>query len=95
MGSYKEEREVGYSKFGKIVKTCIACLVSFLVSMFGGLMLVWWDLEYRPTNSKLWMVPFGLILMVTPLIVWFSAFISDICSPEDSDLNHPVNNIVR
>ena len=65
------------------------------MSMIGGLMLVWWDLEYHPTNSELWMVPFGLILMVTPLIVWFSAFISDICRPEDSDLNHPVNNIVR
>lgn len=66
----------------KLVKGCtyVACLCSFLVSMLGGLILVWWEFEYHPTNSQQWMVPFGLILFGTPVIVWFSVLLSDICN---------------
>ncbi|XVF33096.1 hypothetical protein REPUB_Repub17cG0138800 [Reevesia pubescens] len=80
MDSNKEERfETKMKEPKKIVSTYIACLWSFLVSLTGGLMLAWWKYEYHPTNSQLWMVPFGLILFVTPLIIWFAIFVSDIC----------------
>ncbi|XWS35943.1 hypothetical protein CRYUN_Cryun20dG0040000 [Craigia yunnanensis] len=78
-----------------ILKTYIACLCSFLVSLSGGLMLAWWEYEYHPTNSQLWMVPFGLILFATPLIIWFAIFVSEICSftedvrPRDESVDDP------
>ncbi|KAK9279484.1 hypothetical protein L1049_013163 [Liquidambar formosana] len=87
MGSYKEERGAivhGKPKMMIIMKTCMACLCSFLVSIAGGLMLVWWEVEFHPTNTQLWMVPFGLIMFGTPVIVWFSIFLSDLCN-SDSD----------
>lgn len=39
-------------------------------------MLSYWQLRYHRTNSQLWMVPLGLILLITPAIVWLSIFIS-------------------
>ncbi|GAB4844650.1 hypothetical protein Ancab_038052, partial [Ancistrocladus abbreviatus] len=69
-------------------KACIACLISFLVSMAGVAILVWWQIDYHPTNSELWMVPIGLILFATPVIVWLSSIFSDFCCPprqEDRD----------
>lgn len=47
--------------------------------MAGGLLLLWWDYEYHPTNSQLWMVPFGLILFVTPVIACFAVVVSEAC----------------
>ncbi|XVE77328.1 hypothetical protein DITRI_Ditri13aG0053700 [Diplodiscus trichospermus] len=79
----------------KIVKTYIAFLWSFLVSLTGGLLLAWWEYEYHPTNSQLWMVPFGLILFATPLVIWLAIFVSDICSltedvkPPDGSADDP------
>ncbi|CAL5383213.1 unnamed protein product [Camellia sinensis] len=96
MGSYMEGRDIiSYNKFQKIVKGCISCLAWFLMSMVGGLILVWWEVNYHPSNSQQWMVPIGLILMVTPVIVWFAAFVSETCSPRESydgvsSLNQPV-----
>ncbi|GAB4861546.1 hypothetical protein Ancab_036738 [Ancistrocladus abbreviatus] len=66
-------------------KACVACLVSFLVSMTGGAILVWWEIDYHPTNSELWMVPFGLIMFATPVIVWFSSVFSDFCRPQNQE----------
>ena len=82
-------------KSKKILKTYIACLWSFLASLSRGLMLAWWEYEYHPTNSQLWMVPFGLIWFATPLIVWFAIFVSDIYSftedvrSRDDSVNDP------
>ncbi|KAK3014920.1 hypothetical protein RJ639_009884 [Escallonia herrerae] len=89
MGSNEEERELKYKRRQKIVKACIACLGSFLISMFGGLILAFWELKYHPTNSQLWMVPFGLVVFATPVIAWFSVFISDISTPEGVDASSP------
>ncbi|XVF72959.1 hypothetical protein PTKIN_Ptkin12aG0162200 [Pterospermum kingtungense] len=85
MGFDKEERcETKTKEQTKIGKPYIACLWSFLVSLAGALLLAYWEYEYHPTNSQLWMVPFGLILFVTPLIIWFAIFVSDIfCFPDD------------
>ncbi|MBA0617449.1 hypothetical protein Godav_026895 [Gossypium davidsonii] len=81
MGS--EEDKILESKMKgskKTMNTFMACLWSFLVSLGGGLLLAWWEYQYHPTNRQLWMVPFGLILFFTPLIVWFAIFVSDIFS---------------
>ncbi|XVE73644.1 hypothetical protein DITRI_Ditri11bG0135000 [Diplodiscus trichospermus] len=86
----------------KIVKTHIACLWSFLVSLAGGLMLAWWEYEYHPTNRQLWMVPFGLILFATPLIIWFAIFVSNICSftddvrtPDHGSVDHDPEKMMK
>ena len=60
----------------KFVKKTVACFVSFLVSLAGGFALAWWRCEYEPQDRELWMVPFGLVLLVTPAIVWFSVVFS-------------------
>lgn len=86
MGSYKEEKEASYLKVERsVVKTRAACFVSILVSVAGGLLLGWWEYQYHPTYSQLWMVPFGLILFSTPVIVWFSVVISHVCNSKDGD----------
>ncbi|PSS26250.1 Group XV phospholipase [Actinidia chinensis var. chinensis] len=97
MGSDQEERGTGISthRFRKIVKKCIACLASFLMSMVGGFVLVFWELKFHPTNSQLWMVPLGLILSITPVIACFTSFISDVRSSNQdgvSSPNQPVAN---
>lgn len=81
----KEEKDASHKEVQKIVKITIACFVSFLVSLAGGMLLAWWQYEYHPDNRQLWMVPFGLILFTTPAIVWFSVVFSDICTPNTND----------
>ncbi|GMI66739.1 hypothetical protein HRI_000343200 [Hibiscus trionum] len=80
-----------------IAKTYAACLWSFLVSLAGGLLLGWWEYEYHPENRQLWMVPFGLILFSTPVIIWFAIFVSDICScTEEADgSNHEPDKAIK
>ncbi|KAJ4825424.1 hypothetical protein Tsubulata_010350 [Turnera subulata] len=106
MGAYKEEEKnvANDQEAEKIVRSSIACLWSFLVSMVGGFVLVWWEYKYHATNSQLWMVPFGLILFVTPVIAWFAVLVSETCdSKEDREdikkkkkshqLNDSTNNV--
>lgn len=50
------------------------------VSLAGGVMLIWWEWCFHATNRQQWMVPLGLILFVTPILVCFSIFISDFLS---------------
>ncbi|WRX09260.1 Putative ATP-synthase-associated protein - like 1 [Theobroma cacao] len=102
MGSDKEESfETKAKEPKRVVKTYTACLWSFLVSLTGGLMLAWWEYEYHPTYRQLWMVPFGLILFTTPVIIWFAIFVSDICSftehvrPPDGSVHDPEKMIKK
>lgn len=97
--TYKEERDerhykevvVSSSRLRNIILgTCLNCLASLSISMVGGLMLLWWETHYHPANRQLWMVPFALILLVTPLFVCSAAFFSDLSNHESSDttINH-------
>lgn len=80
--TYDDEKEkYCWSNLKDIPERWIGCLGSFLVSLVGGVMLSYWEFKYHPTNSQLWMVPFGLILFFTPVIVCFSIFVSEICNP--------------
>ncbi|CAL0299185.1 unnamed protein product [Lupinus luteus] len=67
-----------------MTKPCLVILfLSLLISIVGVLMLGWWLHKYHPTNSQLWMVPFGFILFLTPLIVCLSlTTIPDWCISE-------------
>ncbi|KAF5743884.1 hypothetical protein HS088_TW08G00472 [Tripterygium wilfordii] len=79
MGRYKEERYVGSDQLEKqqIVKNSFNCMWLFCVSIAGGLVLGWWEHEYHPTNSHQWMVPLGLILFITPVLIWLAVFTSE------------------
>ncbi|KAM7472343.1 hypothetical protein LguiA_010526 [Lonicera macranthoides] len=94
MGSSKDERGGRETRCKKIVKRCIVCFGTFLISMVGGLTLGWWELRYHPTNSQLWMVPFGLVVFVTPAIIWFSIFISDVCNSKEDGNSSLENSVV-
>ncbi|KAK6777296.1 hypothetical protein RDI58_024013 [Solanum bulbocastanum] len=37
--------------------------------MGGGVILTWWSSKFHTSNRQLWMVPLGLILVVTPIII--------------------------
>lgn len=88
MGTNKE-RNIGSDKEFKYktLKKSIFWFVLFLVSLAGGLTLTWWRFKYQPNNIQLWMVPFSLLLLVTPAIVWFSLVFSDICTVKNNDQN--------
>ncbi|GMN42826.1 hypothetical protein TIFTF001_012034 [Ficus carica] len=88
MGTNKE-RNIGSDKEFKYktLKKSIFWFVLFLVSLAGGLTLTWWRFKYQPNNRQLWMVPFSLLLLVTPAIVWFSLVFSDICTVKNNDQN--------
>ncbi|KAK0580690.1 hypothetical protein LWI29_005109 [Acer saccharum] len=83
--SYKEERfeakqQGGSQSSQETTKTCMVCLWSLLVSLTGGLILGFWEYHYHQTNSQLWMIPFSLIMLVTPVMVWFAVLVSDVCN---------------
>ncbi|KAK7292860.1 hypothetical protein RJT34_15715 [Clitoria ternatea] len=86
MGSLKGGESGEYKKRQGLAKpyNLIICIMSLLISIGGGCLLGWWLHKYHPTNRQLWMVPFGLIVFLTPLIVCFSLFFSDLCV---SDIN--------
>lgn len=70
----------------KTMKMLIACFGSFLITMVGGLVLLLWEIKYHPSNSQLWMVPFGLIMFLTPVLACLAAFISDTVTTSSSQL---------
>lgn len=64
-----------------------AFLGSVLISLIGGLLLSYWEFKYHGTNSELWMVPVGLILFFTPVIVWSSVAVSEMISTTDINIS--------
>ncbi|KAI3444357.1 hypothetical protein Pfo_001022 [Paulownia fortunei] len=92
MASYEDVKVESERRFRRIVKTWIGCLGSFTLSLVGGLILAWWELNYHPTNDQQWMVPLGLILFVTPVIVWLAIFISDFCNSTDLYISTQINS---
>lgn len=70
----------------KTQKLLVLLLSSTLVSMVGGVILVYWIINYHPHNRELWMVPFGLIMFTTPPLVWFISIFADFCCPKEDQL---------
>jgi hypothetical protein len=62
-----------------ILSATVVSLVA--VGLGGAALLVWWVLAFHQANAQLWMVPAGLVLLGTPVMVWLSLFASDdLCS---------------
>ncbi|KAG0474913.1 hypothetical protein HPP92_014599 [Vanilla planifolia] len=55
-----------------------AVVTSILTCMVGAGILGWWAAAFHPSNQKLWMVPVGLVMSGTPVVVWFSATVADV-----------------
>uniref|UniRef100_A0A0D9X3T3 Uncharacterized protein n=1 Tax=Leersia perrieri TaxID=77586 RepID=A0A0D9X3T3_9ORYZ len=47
-----------------------ACLV--VAAMGGASLLALWAVAFHPSNSRLWMVPVGLVLAFTPVVVYLA-----------------------
>ncbi|KAF1001938.1 hypothetical protein AG4045_017743 [Apium graveolens] len=91
--SYEEDKD-RIKRFRRIMKK--AFLGSVLISLIGGLLLSYWEYKYHCVNSELWMVPVGLILFFTPVIVWSSVAVSDMIStPEVNVSSQPKNAGLR
>ncbi|KAJ6710260.1 hypothetical protein OIU74_011194 [Salix koriyanagi] len=93
MGTLEEDKHEADEEYYS-EKTYENCLWSILVSMAGGLLLLWWGYEHHPTNTQLWMVPFGLILFLTPLIAWVALVGSGTCTCEVEDDESKTNDLV-
>lgn len=79
--SYGGEENEDYSENQRKLKPAsviILFLLSVLISVAGGSVLGWWLHKYHPDNRELWMVPFGLIFLLTPIVIWFSLIVSDL-----------------
>nr|XP_051196232.1 uncharacterized protein LOC127309407 [Lolium perenne] len=60
-----------------------------VVGLGGGALLVWWAAAFHRANARLWMVPVGLVLLGTPLVVWLSVFASGPCDRSSSRVPPP------
>lgn len=62
------------------VDVCLAA-----ACLAGAALLTWWALAFHPTYAQLWMVPVGLVLACTPVVVCaalhFSPAAADTLSP--------------
>ncbi|KAK4267060.1 hypothetical protein QN277_023899 [Acacia crassicarpa] len=99
--SYEDEEDEGYREKQRKLKpssVIIIFVLSALISVAGGFVLMWWNIKYRSEDSELWMVPFGLILFLTPMVIWFSLLVSDLCvssSKEDEKFIPRSNKVVH
>ncbi|TKY61216.1 hypothetical protein E2542_SST11066 [Spatholobus suberectus] len=80
MGSNEGEENGGNKKNRwMITKPCLFILfLSLLISIAGGFVLGWWLHKYHPANRQLWMVPFGFVLFLTPLVICLSVIAPDL-----------------
>lgn len=81
---YEEDKD-RIKSFRKIMKK--AFLGSVLISLIGGVLLSCWEFKFHDTNSELWMVPVGLILFFTPVIVWSSVAVSEMISTTEVNIS--------
>ncbi|KAM0860626.1 hypothetical protein ACQ4PT_046442 [Festuca glaucescens] len=61
-----EEQRVAVSREAASVAVD-TCMVAAAVT--GASLLAWWSVAFHPSNSRLWMVPVGLVLACTPAVV--------------------------
>ncbi|CAN8295925.1 unnamed protein product [Cochlearia groenlandica] len=82
------KKNVEKKKKGLVMSSLMFVLYSMIVIMFGALVITYWHYKYHPTNSNLWMVPIGLILVATPSFLSLSVLISDLCDHDDDEDDH-------
>jgi Putative AtpZ or ATP-synthase-associated len=64
-----------------------------LLGLGGAALLVWWAIEFHPSNEQLWMVPVSLVLLGTPMVAWLSIFTSSACQSIDMMQNMQVESM--
>ncbi|CAN4087083.1 unnamed protein product [Withania somnifera] len=62
--------------------------------MGGGVILSWWSSKFHPSNSQLWMVPLGLILLVTPILICFAVLLES-CNYRETDDHHHLESVSK
>ncbi|CAM0910781.1 unnamed protein product [Alopecurus aequalis] len=68
----EEERVAVSSEAASVsVDTCMAA-----AAVTGASLLAWWSVAFHPSNSRLWMVPVGLVLPCTPAVVCLALTLS-------------------
>lgn len=88
----KEEEIEDNKKESSSSKTWMCIWWSLVMSISGGMLLGFWEYQYHSTYSQLWIVPFGLILLITPVFIWFAVLVSDICNSPNKvgfSVHHP------
>ncbi|KAK4744666.1 hypothetical protein SAY87_010978 [Trapa incisa] len=79
---YEDEEGVKRAdKWMERTKWILSCVGSALVSAMGGLILGWWAWErsrHHGQGHEMWMVPVGLILLITPILAFFSLILSQL-----------------
>jgi hypothetical protein len=72
-GFHWEEQRVAVSREAASVAVD-TCMVAAAVT--GASLLAWWSVAFHPSNSRLWMVPVGLVLACTPAVVCLALTLS-------------------
>ena len=87
MGSNEGEENGDHKKTSRWITKpyLIIYLLSLLISIAGGSVLGWWLYKYHPTNRQLWMVPFGFVLFITPIIGCLSLVVPDLCASKTDE----------
>ena len=68
-----EEQQVAVSREAASVAVD-TCMVAAAVT--GASLLAWWSVAFHPSNSRLWMVPVGLVLACTPAVAYLALTLS-------------------
>ncbi|CAN7066828.1 hypothetical protein Bca4012_097389 [Brassica carinata] len=89
----KKTDEKTWKEKKKSMSSMVFLIYSVIVVIFAGLFLTYWVYKYHPTNSNLWMVPVGLIFLVTPAFLSISVLVSDLCDDDGDGVNHDLNQI--
>ncbi|KAE8793815.1 hypothetical protein D1007_31559 [Hordeum vulgare] len=67
-----EEQRVAVSR--EAASVAVDSMVAAAVT--GASLLAWWSVAFHPSNSRLWMVPVGLVLACTPAVVYLALSLS-------------------
>ncbi|KAK2419432.1 hypothetical protein QL285_041529 [Trifolium repens] len=86
MGTNEDNKK---SKWITKLPYLLILFTSLFISIVGGCVLGWWLHKYHPTNSQLWMVPFGFVLFLTPIIVLLSILVPDPCISKSVNHSEP------
>jgi len=95
MGTNEGEENGGNKKSRWITKLpyLVILFTSLLISTVGGCVLGWWLYKYHPLNRKLWMVPSGFVLFLTPIIVFLTVIVPDSCiTKSDNEMGDSLSN---
>ncbi|ERN08246.1 hypothetical protein AMTR_s00018p00243790 [Amborella trichopoda] len=66
------QEQCTYAQKPSLVEVVVAWTFLFVVFVIGGVVMAWWVIKCDPSESDLWMVPIGLVLLGTPTMLCVS-----------------------